>query len=351
MTKLLLSYLLLCCISSVSYGCRGPELAPTTHLKVLQMNIWQEGTMVEGGFEAIADEIVHTDADIVFLSEVRNYNKKNFIPRILKVLQSRGKNYYGEHSTLDVGILSKYPIEEQQVVYPTTKGSGNILRATMRIGTHTIAAYSAHLNYTNYACYLPRGYSGASWKKLDTPVSNADSVLTANRLSWRDESIREFLQAAQKDITSGHIILLGGDFNEPSHLDWQADTKDLWDHNGLIVNWDCSVMLYKKGFKDAYRVLHPNAVTHPGFTFPSDNKHAPVDKLSWAPDADERDRIDFIYYYPRQGFKPKTAAVVGPTTSIVRNQRVKENSKDHFKTPLNVWPSDHKAVLVTFRLR
>lgn len=351
MAKLLLSFLLLCCISGVSHASRSPERAPNTHLNVLQMNIWQEGTSVEGGFEAIADEIVHTDADIVFFSEVRNYNGKHFIPRILKALQSRGKTYYGEHSTLDVGILSKYPIEEQQVVYPTTKGAGNILRATFRIGTHTVAAYSAHLNYTDYACYLPRGYSGTTWKKLKTPVSDADSVLTANRLSYRDESIREFLQVAQQDIAAGHILLLGGDFNEPSHLDWQADTQNLWDHNGLIVNWDCSMMLYERGFRDAYRVLHPNAVTHPGFTFPSDNERASVSKLSWAPDADERDRIDFIYYYPRQGLKPKRAVIVGPDTSIVRSQRVKESGKDCFKVPLDVWPSDHKAVWVTFSLQ
>lgn len=349
--KLLLSFLLLCCISSASYSCRGPELAPTTHLKVLQMNIWQEGTIVEGGFEAIADEIVHTDADVVFFSEVRNYNGKNFIPRILEALQLRGKTYYGEHSALDVGILSKYPIEEQQVVYPTTKGSGNILRATFRKGKHTIATYSAHLNYTNYACYLPRGYSGATWKKLNAPVSNADSVLTANRLSWREESIQEFLQVAQKDIAAGHIILLGGDFNEPSHLDWQADTKDLWDHNGLVINWDCSVMLYEKGFKDAYRMLHPNAVTHPGFTFPSDNEQVPVSKLTWAPDADERDRIDFIYYYPGKYITPIEATVLGPSRSIVRSQRTEENSQDLFVLPKGIWPSDHKAVIATFLIR
>ena len=34
----------------MAYG-KGNEV------KVLQMNIWQEGTMVKGGFEAIADEV------------------------------------------------------------------------------------------------------------------------------------------------------------------------------------------------------------------------------------------------------------------------------------------------------
>ena len=45
----------------------------TETFKVLQFNIWQEGTVVEGGFEALADEIVRSNADFVTLSEVRNY--------------------------------------------------------------------------------------------------------------------------------------------------------------------------------------------------------------------------------------------------------------------------------------
>ena len=41
--------------------------------RVLQFNIWQEGAVVKGGFDAIADEIVRSNADFVTLSEVRNY--------------------------------------------------------------------------------------------------------------------------------------------------------------------------------------------------------------------------------------------------------------------------------------
>lgn len=90
----------------MAYG-KGSEL------KVLQMNIWQEGTMVKGGFEAIADEVARLEPDIVLFSEVRNYHGKQFISRILQALEERGKKYYGENSKLDVGILSKYKIEEQ----------------------------------------------------------------------------------------------------------------------------------------------------------------------------------------------------------------------------------------------
>lgn len=70
---------------------------------------------------------------------------------------------------------------------------------------------------THYACYLPRGYSGVTWKKLDAPVTDSAEVEKANRESMRDEAIYHFIEDSKKE--NGNIILLGGDFNEPSHLD------------------------------------------------------------------------------------------------------------------------------------
>lgn len=319
-----------------------------TELKVLQMNIWQEGTSVDGGFDAIANEVARLDPDIVLFSEIRNYNGKQFIPRIIEALKERGKQYNGECSTLDVGILSKYKISEQRPNYLLNDDSGSVLKATIEIGGRKVIVYSAHLDYTHYACFLPRGYSGTTWKKLDAPVNSAAEVEKANNKSRRDEAIRGVIEDAKKE--AGNIILLGGDFNEPSHLDWQKNTKDLWDHNGLVIRWDCSVLLSSAGFKDAFRVLYPNPVTHPGFSFPSDNEAVDVKKLAWAPDADERDRIDFIYFMPDKKLKLKDIAIVGPSKSIIRGQRAEEGTKDKFILPLDTWPTDHKAMLATFLL-
>lgn len=317
-------------------------------LKVLQMNIWQEGTMVEGGFDAIADEVARIDPDVVMFSEVRNYNGKPFIPRIVEALQKRGKAYYGESSTLDVGILSKYRIKEQRPNYLLKNDAGSVLKARLDVEGKEVVVYSAHLDYTHYACYMPRGYSGVTWKKMDAVVTDAVEVEKANRESLRDEAIQGVIADARND--QADFILLGGDFNEPSYLDWTEQTKSLWDHNGTVVRWDCSVLLQNAGFKDAYRVLYPNPVTHPGFTFPSDNPGVPVQKLTWAPDADERDRIDYIYYIPNKNWKLKDMAVVGPSTSIIRAERKEEGTQDTFVTPIGVWPTDHKAVLATFQL-
>ena len=50
-------------------------------------------------------------------------------------------------------------------------------------------------------------------------------VLKANRIAYRDETIRTFIQEVQKDIKKGIPVVMGGDFNEPSHLDWLDNTK------------------------------------------------------------------------------------------------------------------------------
>ena len=333
-----------CLVGQFSWAQAGPDT-----LKVLQLNIWHEGTQVEGGFQAIVDEIKRTDADVVFLSEVRNYDGVPFVPRLVKALHEAGSLYYGEHSPLDVCVLSRYPVLHQEDVRAGDpgKGSGSLLRAVLQVGDRKVAAYSAHLDYKNYACYLPRGYDGATWKKLEAPVTQPDSVLLANRQAYREEVISLFIRKAAEDRQRHLVVLLGGDFNEPSYLDWQEDTRHLWDHGGAIVNWDCSRLLQEAGYTDVYREIHPNPVTHPGFTFPSDNDRVPVDKLSWAPEADERDRIDFIYY-AGQGLRPVAAQVLGPSSSIVRSRRVEENTSDEFLCPLGVWPSDHKGVLASF---
>ena len=316
-------------------------------LRVLQMNIWQEGTQVKGGFDAIADEVVRLDADIVMFSEIRNYNGKKFMPRILQALKDRGAEYYGEHSEFgDVSVISKHKVIDH---HPICVKGNSLSKTRLSIDGYIVVVYSCHLDYTHDATFLPRGYDGNTWKKLKAPVTDVREIENMCIESTRGEGIREIIADAKKE--EGNIIFIGGDFNEASHLDWNEVTKDLWDHNGTVVRWECSNELINNGYKDSYREVHPNPVTHPSFTFPADNKDVDVRRLAWAPDADERCRLDFIYYMPNRKLKVKNAFVVGPSSSILRNKRVKENSEDQIITPKGVWPSDHKAMLTIFKLK
>ena len=272
--------LLLCLFCSVNL-CNAKAKSTFT---VFQLNLWHGGAKVPNGDQGIIDVLDQMDADVVFLCEVRD--GKRFIPHVIEELNKRGKHYYGETFDLAIGILSKFkPDSMTKCCIVPGDDSRAMVKMTTTIEGQPVSFYSCHLDYRNYECYMPRGYSGTSWKKIDNPITDESEVLKANRLSFRDESIRTFVQEVQTDIKQGRPVIMGGDFNEPSHLDWQADTKNLWDHNGAVIHWDCSMMLHEAGFKDSYREKYPNPVRYPGFTFPAGNKlaeEAKLEKLAWS---------------------------------------------------------------------
>ncbi|MFV0312176.1 MAG: endonuclease/exonuclease/phosphatase family protein [Dysgonomonas sp.] len=329
----------------VGASCSAQKL----QLKILQFNIWQEGTIVPDGYNAIVDQICESGADFITLSEVRNYKDTRFCDRIVQSLKEKGHTFYSFLS-YDTGLLSKYPIIDSTTVFPCIDDHGSVYRALIDMDGQEVALYTAHLDYLNCTYYDIRGYSGSSWKPRK-PMTDMDSIMMNNVESKRDNGIQAFLEYANQDKSKGRIILLGGDFNEPSFLDWTQKTKDLFDHNGLIVPWTVSTMLYANGYVDAYRELYPDPVTHPGFTYPMDNPLVEVKKLTWAPEADERERIDFIYYLPYKGLELKNVVIWGSDGSICRSERIKEHTLDAFHISGNNWPSDHKAVLATFSLK
>lgn len=313
---------------------------------VLQWNIWQEGTVVPGGYDAIVAEIARLRPDFVTLSEVRNYRGTRFHERIAASLKAKGLDYFSFYSK-DSGLLSRHPIAAASTVFPEKGDHGSVYRLASAVCGRKVAVYTAHLDYRDCAYYNARGYDGSTWRECPLPKS-AEELLARNVKSQRDDAIRAFLAAAEKDLADGRAVLLGGDFNEPSHRDWTAASANLFDHHGLAVPWTCTSLLEKAGFTDAYRKIHPDPLTHPGFTFPSDNPAMAVKKLTWAPKADERDRIDFIFYRGA-GLEAREISLFGPKTSIVRSRRVKETGRDPFILPLGVWPTDHKGLFARFR--
>lgn len=205
------------------------------------------------------------------------------------------------------------------------------------------------MDYLNDAYYNVRGYDGSTWEEIPVPSSVAE-ILTVNDASQRDDAIKCFIADARQEISEGAVVILGGDFNEPSHLDWIRETKDMYDHNGFIVPWTVTLMLDNAGFTDAYREMNPSVTDCPGFTFPADNPLVPVERLTWTPEADERERIDYVFYYPCKGLDLTDVAVFGPKGSICKSQRMTEVSDDRFIEPLGVWPSDHKGVVARFAM-
>jgi len=343
----------LICISFVLFGCSSktskqeiPGKKET--FKVLQFNIWQEGTVVPDGYEGVIRQILESDADLITLSEVRNYKDTRFCDRIVKSLKDSGQTFYSFYS-YDSGILSRFPIIDSTTVYPCVDDHGSAYRALIDMNGQEVALYTTHLDYLNCTYYDIRGYDGSSWEKRP-PMTDVDSILANNTLSLRDDGMKAILEKAKEDKAKNRIVIIGGDFNEPSHLDWTEETKDLYDHQGLVIPWTVSTMLTDSGYIDAYREIYPDPLTHPGFTYPADCPGMDVKKLTWAPESDERERIDFIYYSPFKGLKLTDALVWGPKGSIKNSQRIIEETQDRIEAGKGVWPTDHKAVLVTFTL-
>ena len=314
---------------------------------VLQWNIWQEGTMVKGGYEAILNELERLHPDFVTFSEVRNY-RDDFIARVCQDLAQRGLTYYGFRSD-DTGLLSAHPITTHATVFPLHDDHGSIYKLETEVCGRKIAVYTSHLDYLNDTYYEVRGVNGCTFKEMP-PLTDVKEILRRNALSMRDEAIANFLDEAQRDRERGYITIIGGDFNEPSVQDWTERTKDMYDHHGVVIDWPATTSLVKAGFSDCYRTAHPDEVAYPGFTFPADNPQVAPGKLTWAPKSDERDRIDYLFFRG-DGIEVTECSLFGPEGCIAYSKRVPLGTNEPIITPLDVWPSDHKGVLATFKVK
>jgi len=341
-----LPLLLLIFLVSIGFAFKNKENS-TKEISVLSLNIWQEGTKVDGGYDAIVNEITRLKPDFVTLSEVRNYKNTRFCDRITQSLKEKGLVYYSFFSD-DSGLLSRYPISDSLTIFPLKNDHGSIYKLKTTVDSVPFAVYTAHLDYLNCAYYLPRGYSGNTWIKLRKPVVDKNKIEKMNLASKRDNAIRNFILDANQEYEKGVTIILGGDFNEPSHMDWTEETKDLYDHNGLVFNWTVTSLLAENGYIDSYREMYPSPIKNPGLTYPSSNKDKPIKKLTWAPSSDERERIDFIFYKTPGTLSLKSIKVVGPNTSIKKSKVVFEETEDEFIEPLDVWPTDHKGLFAVF---
>lgn len=320
-----------------------PEVDGVSELDVLAFNVWHGGTQVPNGAQEIADIIRETDADVTFMPEVGQAPAQ--------VAELLG---YEHLIATDTGIVSRYPILSSDTIDRWWT------KAVIDVNGTEVVVYGGHLEYRWYTTYLPRGYGGEihgdwpagwnTWNKLDAPVTDVEQILAANLQSGRPATAAALVEDIAAEREAGRIAVVGGDFNEPSAQDWTAATADVQDHNGVVIRWQTTQTLLDGGLVDAYREVHPDPVANPGITWPSDNERFPTSSLTWAPEADERDRIDYIFATPDERLAIDDAVVVGPQSSIVRNERVVDDSADEILTPDAVWPSDHKAVLAEFRI-
>ncbi|WP_232798347.1 endonuclease/exonuclease/phosphatase family protein [Salinibacter altiplanensis] len=242
------------------------------------------------------------DPDIVALQEISE-------PRLRHIADAL--DYYFHHSDEheaneeDTGLLSRYPISR-----PTRYGA--VLYLTVDDPVHIA---NVHLSPYPYEPYALR----------DEEMTPEEAVAQAEET--RAPEIRPVLDALTESMQADVPTFLMGDFNEPSHLDWTPAAAEAGLHLGVEAPWPTSRMVSQRGFRDAFRVVHPDEVEHPGYTW-----------TTLTGDSDEvHDRIDFIYVAGE-------AATVDTTYTV----GLRETSPTDLSVP--GYPSDHRGVVTTVSL-
>jgi hypothetical protein len=128
---------------------------------------------------------------------------------------------------------------------------------------------------------------------------------------------------------TGIPVILGGEFNSPSHLDWTEAMVKARPAVKYPVEWPESKLMADNGFVDSYRTVHADPVAKPGLTWTPGYPHPFVRPT------ETHDRIDYIYSI---GAKAVASEVIG------------EVGGPDVAISVDPWPADHRAVLTTFEV-
>ena len=266
-----------------------PQLSDqmVSRLNLMAWNIWHGGRRHgrEIGPQQVIDFIKETGTDIVMMQET--YGSGALIADAL--------GYYFYLASSNISVMSKYPILETWTVYDA-----------FRCGVTTIELSAGQkINLASlWIHYLP------AWRTDSRdPNATADKLMKGEG-ETRHEEIKEIVQLLDPYIQKADDIplIIGGDFNSPSHKDWIHETSN-W-HNGLVVEWPVSKVMMETGFSDSFREIRRDL-----------NYQSPTmtaERITY--------RIDYIYY---KGAKLKVV-----------------DSDMHFKYK-GIWPSDHPSVTTT----
>jgi exonuclease III len=285
--------------------------AQKTEFKVMAWNILRSGNQIENGVDNVADIIKEINPDIVLM--VETYGSGPYIAK---------KNEYNFHlvakegtalddKSVNLSIYSKFPFGERiDTDYPFFLGGIEIFINNKKVRF-----------FSNWFHYQP-------WNnKPEDMGKTVQELLDWERTEHRYNMIQKVLPYFEKYAKESDSIpiIVGGDMNSPSHLDWSEKTKNI--HNGLVVPWYSTKVFEDLGFTDSFREKNPNPIKYPGITW--DHK-----------ERDDSHRIDYIFY---KGKKLKSTQ--SKTYMQFFNEQIEINNKRF------AYPSDHGIVVTTFKLK
>jgi exodeoxyribonuclease III len=140
--------------------------------------------------------------------------------------------------------------------------------------------------------------------------------------------VRDFLAEIESTCDASAPIIVTGDFNEPSSLDWTTEVAAAR-KCPVAVHWPTTALLHEAGFVDAYRQVHADPLATPGHTWtPTTAADDPKDR---------HDRIDFVL-------------VRGPKVDVREAELVGEKT-EYADVVVAPYPSDHRGVVAELELQ
>ncbi len=308
------------------------EENPRTRVRILSFNILQGGANAAnvgfyerdfpgGRLAHVANIIRKTQADIVCVQEDASGES------LLRLL--------GDDWQKSGNLYSRFPLAARP-------GAGRLNVAVAKLpGARDLVVANDHWwPGDHYGPFVARdllrdnGAAQDSVEREQTILGDVDNLRIA-------QDYRRALDILQPYLEANAAIVLAGDFNEPSHLDWTERYSkrgaDRWVRNTTgvplrpKVAWAGSQHLAAAGFRDAYRLVFPDEVLRPGNTWTPVYANGTPGRVNYGDQV--IDRIDRVY-------------IAGAGLHVAAAQVVGEDA-DHADVVIQPWPSDHRAVLVT----
>jgi endonuclease/exonuclease/phosphatase family metal-dependent hydrolase len=288
-------------------------------LRVLVWNIQRGANNFDQGAEKALAVIRAVQPDVCLLQE--SYDIDGDRPTLGRWMASElGWNAHQAESP-HLCVLTPYDIEET-FFHEAWHAVGARLRDAEG---RELIAYSIWIDYRAYTPYHLR----------DEPdVTDESLLLNETERSGRLKQAQAILAHLQdEEHCNAEIpLLVGGDWNCPSHLDWTEDTAKVYRFRRAL-DLPVSLAMQEAGLVDAFRAVHPEPVQAPGITW------TPLFRGS-EEEPGTADRIDRLYLHSQAGAGMLTPIAAHTLPTVWEDAAIPQAKR--------TFPSDHGAVVIDF---
>ena len=198
--------------------------------------------------------------------------------------------------------------------------------------------FNTHLPYFPYEPYQLVGIPYEDQPFLD---KSQDAVDSAKKTRLQQlQKLLDDIKASTNAATE--TIIVTGDWNEPSCLDWTTEAA-VAGYHPFAVDWPATRTMLNSGFFDAYRLCNVDPVLKPAFTWAPRKAITELkQRVIEEPYREHHDRIDFAFINNESAAKVIEAEIVGCSEVIECDESLAGKS--------TVYPTDHQMVRLTLNL-